>query len=57
MPRLLLGEAYERIFRIFGEDDSYMRDLRRSWQDNLERAFRSLPELPKPAAMPRLVDE
>ena len=43
--------------RIFGEDDSYMRDLRRSWQENLERAFKSLPELPKPAAMPRLDDE
>jgi putative proteasome-type protease len=51
------GTFHRKWHRIFGEDDSYMRDLRRSWQDNLERAFRSLPELPKPAAMPRLVDE
>ena len=43
--------------RIFGEDDSYMRELRRTWQDSLEQAFKRLPELPKPAAMPRLDDE
>ena len=43
--------------RIFGEDDSYMRVLRRSWQATLERAFRRLPELPKPSAMPKVDDE
>jgi putative proteasome-type protease len=43
--------------RVFGEDDTYTRELRRTWQKNLEQAFRNLPELPKPAAMPRLHDE
>ncbi len=51
------GGFCRKWHRIFGEDDSYMRELRRSWQQTLERAFKQLPELPKPAAMPRLDDE
>ena len=51
------GGFRRKWHRVFGEDDSYMRELRRSWQANLLRAFKRLPELPKPAAMPRLDDE
>ena len=40
----------------FGEDDDYLRDLRRSWQDSLKAAFNQLPKIPLPAASVRLVD-
>jgi putative proteasome-type protease len=51
------GGFRRKWHRVFSEDDSYMRELRQSWQANLLRAFKRLPELPKPAAMPRLDDE
>ncbi len=40
----------------FGEDDDYLRALRRGWQDSLKNAFENLPTLPLPAAAVRLVD-
>ena len=40
----------------FGEDDEYLRALRRSWQDSLKEAFEKLPKLPLPAPAVRLVD-
>ncbi|TFH26779.1 MAG: peptidase [Myxococcales bacterium] len=40
----------------FGEDDEYLRDLRRSWQDSLKNAFNQLPKLPVPTRTVRLVD-
>ena len=40
----------------FGEDDDYLRALRRSWQDSLKRAFHNLPTLPLPSGAVRLVD-
>ena len=40
----------------FGEDDDYLRALRRSWQDSLKTAFENLPTLPLPAGAVRLVD-
>ena len=51
------GTQVRKWHRVFGEDDSYMRELRRSWQTNLEQAFQRLPELPKPAARPPVFDE
>ncbi len=41
---------------IFGEDDDYLRSLRRAWQDNLKSSFEKLPTLPLPAGAVRLVD-
>ncbi len=40
----------------FGEDDDYLRALRRAWQDSLKAAFDQLPKLPIPAAVMRVVD-
>lgn len=40
----------------FGEDDDYLRALRRAWQDSLKIAFDDLPTLPLPAGQVRLVD-
>jgi putative proteasome-type protease len=40
----------------FGEDDDYLRALRRAWQDSLKSAFNDLPTLPLPAGAVRLVD-
>jgi putative proteasome-type protease len=40
----------------FGEDDDYLRQLRRAWQDSLKRAFNDLPRLPVPNPAVRLVD-
>ena len=40
----------------FGEDDEYLRSLRRGWQDSLKSAFEELPTLPLPAGTVRLVD-
>jgi putative proteasome-type protease len=40
----------------FGEDDDYLRSLRRAWQDSLKAAFEELPTLPLPAGAVRLVD-
>ena len=40
----------------FGEDDEYLRSLRRGWQDSLKNAFNNLPTLPLPAGAVRLVD-
>lgn len=40
----------------FGDDDDYLRSLRRAWQDSLKNAFDNLPTLPLPAAQVRLVD-
>lgn len=43
---------------VFEEDDSYLRELRSAWQDNLRQAFETLPKLPSPSFAPqvRLVD-
>jgi putative proteasome-type protease len=41
---------------IFGEDDDYLRALRRGWQDSLKNAFNNLPTLPLPTGAVRLVD-
>ncbi|MDH3201365.1 MAG: hypothetical protein OEM15_10780 [Myxococcales bacterium] len=40
----------------FGQDDDYLRALRRAWQDSLKAAFDQLPKLPIPAAVMRVVD-
>ncbi len=40
----------------FGEDDEYLRLLRRAWQDSLKAAFDDLPRLPLPTSTVRLVD-
>ena len=40
----------------FGEDDDYLRSLRRGWQENLKSAFSNLPTLPLPSGWVRLVD-
>ena len=40
----------------FGEDDEYLRALRRGWQDSLKNAFNNLPTLPLPTGAVRLVD-
>ncbi|MGD8607447.1 MAG: hypothetical protein PVH21_09160 [Myxococcales bacterium] len=40
----------------FGEDDDYLRLLRRAWQDSLKEAFAKLPKLPLPAPAVRLID-
>jgi predicted proteasome-type protease len=40
----------------FGEDDDYLRELRRSWQDSLKASFNQLPKIPLPSASVRLVD-
>jgi putative proteasome-type protease len=40
----------------FGEDDDYLRSLRRAWQDSLKSAFENLPTLPLAARAVRLVD-
>lgn len=43
---------------IFGPDDDYLRELGRSWQGYVERAFSVLPPLPpRPAELLRVVDE
>ena len=39
-----------------GEDDDYLRDLRKGWQESLKTAFANLPTLPLPAGSVRLVD-
>lgn len=40
----------------FGEDDDYLRELRRAWQESLKQSFAKLPTLPLPAPAVRLVD-
>lgn len=40
----------------FGEDDDYLRDLRRAWHHSLKDAFLDLPKLPVPSGSMRLVD-
>lgn len=40
----------------FGEDDDYLRALRRGWQESLKNAFNELPKLPVPTRTVRLVD-
>lgn len=40
----------------FGEDDDYLRLLRRAWQDSLKEAFAKLPKLPLPAPAVRIID-
>lgn len=43
---------------IFGPDDDYLRELGRSWQGYVEKAFSALPPLPpRPAELLRVVDE
>jgi putative proteasome-type protease len=43
---------------IFGPDDDYLRELGRSWQGYVEKAFSVLPPLPpRPAELLRVVDE
>lgn len=38
------------------EDDDYLRELRRAWQDSLKTAFHQLPKLPLPSASVRVID-
>ena len=40
----------------FGEDNDYLRELRRGWQESLKAAFIELPKLPLPSGSVRLVD-
>jgi putative proteasome-type protease len=40
----------------FGEDDDYLRQLRRAWQDSLKSAFNQLPKLPLTSPAKRLAD-
>jgi putative proteasome-type protease len=40
----------------FGDDDDYLRALRRGWQNSLKSAFENLPTLPLPSGSMRLVD-
>jgi putative proteasome-type protease len=43
---------------VFGQDDDYLRELGRSWQGYVEKAFSVLPPLPpRPAELLRVVDE
>ena len=43
---------------IFGPDDDYLRELGRSWQGYVEKAFSVLPPLPpRPTELLRVVDE
>jgi len=43
---------------VFGPDDDYLRELGRSWQGYVEKAFSVLPPLPpRPAELLRVVDE
>jgi putative proteasome-type protease len=43
---------------IFGPDDDYLRELGRSWQGYVEKAFSALPPLPpRPTELLRVVDE
>lgn len=43
---------------VFGPDDDYLRELGRSWQAYIEKAFSVLPALPpRPAELLRVVDE
>lgn len=57
---LLIYEAnsLHTTFRLMlAEDDDYLRELRRAWQQGLQNAFENLPKLPvSPAARVRLVD-
>jgi hypothetical protein len=39
-----------------GEDDEYLRQLRRAWQDSLKASFLELPKLPLLSPSVRLVD-
>jgi putative proteasome-type protease len=40
------GVFDEGEHRVFEEDDDYLRSLRKSWQENLIKAFEGLPRLP-----------
>lgn len=43
---------------IFGPDDDYLRELGKSWQSYVEKAFSALPPLPpRPGELLRVVDE
>ena len=43
---------------VFGADDDYLRELGRSWQGYVEKAFSVLPPLPpRPTELLRVVDE
>jgi len=43
---------------VFGPDDDYLRELGRSWQGYVEKAFSVLPPLPpRPTELLRVVDE
>ncbi len=43
---------------MFGQDDDYLRELGRSWQGYVEKAFNALPPLPpRPEKLLRAVDE
>ncbi|MGB5696578.1 MAG: hypothetical protein WBM46_13050 [Polyangiales bacterium] len=55
---LLYTAGTQRPGRLvsFGEDDDYLRELRRAWQESLKKAFNELPKLPFPAQAVRLVD-
>lgn len=43
---------------VFGQDDDYLRELGKSWQSYVEKAFSVMPPLPpRPAELLRVVDE
>ncbi len=39
---------------VLKEDDDYLREIRRAWQENLKKAFEGLPGLPAATAPPRV---
>jgi putative proteasome-type protease len=57
---MIYDPARSRLMRhlVFGPDDDYLRELGRSWQAYVEKAFSVLPPLPlRPAERLRAVDE
>lgn len=57
---LIYDESRPQLVRhmVFGPDDDYLRELGRSWQGYVEKAFSVLPALPpRPADLLRVVDE
>jgi putative proteasome-type protease len=57
---LIYDASRPRVTRhmVFGPDDDYLRELGRSWQRYIEKAFSALPALPpRPTELLRVVDE
>ena len=53
-----LNKPHQVRHMVFGQDDDYLRELGRSWQGYVEKAFSVLPPLPpRPAELLRVVDE